>query len=174
MADVSISAVVMTLNEERNIEFCLRSVRPWCDEIVVADNYSDDRTPEIAKRFADKFLSNERFEGFDAGREKAFEAATGAWILSIDADEVVTPQLAAWIREFIDSDPPYDVVLVPRANVSWAAGSRAHLGGRASRACSGVARSRSPPSCTVAWYRCPGRVSAAFRVTRTCRCGTSR
>jgi glycosyltransferase involved in cell wall biosynthesis len=107
----------MTLNEERNIEFCLRSVRPWCDEVVVADNYSDDRTPEIARRFADTFMSNERIEGFDAGRQKAFEAATGDWILSIDADEVVTPQLATWIRDFVDSDPPYDVVLVPRANV---------------------------------------------------------
>lgn len=113
----SISAVVMTLNEEQNIEYCLRSVRAWCDEVVLLDMESTDRTTEIAARYADKILSHEKIEGFDAGRKKGFDAASGDWIFSIDADEVVTPQLGAWIRSFVDSDPPYDVALIPRANV---------------------------------------------------------
>ena len=113
----SITAVVMTLNEEHNIEYCLRSVRPWCDEVIVVDMLSEDRTPEIAARYADEVLSHERLEGFDAGREKGFERARGDWILSIDADEIVTPELAGWIRDFVDRDPPYDLALVPRANV---------------------------------------------------------
>jgi glycosyltransferase involved in cell wall biosynthesis len=78
---------------------------------------SSDRTTEIAGRYADQILSHEKIEGFDAGRQKAFEAATGDWIFSLDADEVATPELGAWIRQFVDSDPPYDVALIPRANV---------------------------------------------------------
>lgn len=107
----------MTLNEEHNIGFCLRSVRPWCDEIVVVDMKSEDRTVEIAREYADTVLEHERIEGFDAGREKGFETAVGDWIFSIDADEVVTVELAAWIREFVAADSPYDVVMIPRANV---------------------------------------------------------
>ena len=92
----SVSAVVMTLNEERNIEYCLRSVRSWCDEVIVVDMVSQDRTREIAGRYADEVLEHERIQGFDAGRTKGFERATGDWILSIDADEVITPELAEW------------------------------------------------------------------------------
>jgi glycosyltransferase involved in cell wall biosynthesis len=113
----AISAVVMTLNEERNIEYCLRSVRTWCDEIVVLDMFSDDATPEIARRYADVFLTHERIESFDAGRKKAFDSASGDWIFSLDADEVATPELAEWITSFVESDPDYDVALIPRANV---------------------------------------------------------
>ena len=113
----SISAVVMTLNEERNIEYCLRSVRPWCDEVVLLDMESSDRTVEIAGKYADQILSHEKIEGFDAGRQKAFDAAKGDWIFSLDADEVATPELGAWIRKFVDSEPDADVALIPRANV---------------------------------------------------------
>jgi (heptosyl)LPS beta-1,4-glucosyltransferase len=107
MSPARVSAVVMTLNEEHNIEYCLRSVRSWCDEVIVVDMFSDDKTSEIARRYVDRFLTHERV-GF---------AATGDWIINIDADEVVPPALAAWIRDFIDTNPPYDVVRIPRANV---------------------------------------------------------
>ena len=107
----------MTLNEEHNIEYCLRSVKPWCDEVIVVDMYSEDRTPEIAQRYADKVVHHERVLGFDAGRHTGFEQATGDWILSIDADEVIPPKLARWIRKFVDSDPPYDIARLPRINV---------------------------------------------------------
>jgi glycosyltransferase involved in cell wall biosynthesis len=107
----------MTLNEERNIDYCLRSVRPWCDEVIVVDMKSDDRTTEIAARHADAIVAHERIAAFDAAREAGLKRATGDWILSIDADEVATPELAAWLREFADSDPPYDLALIPRVNV---------------------------------------------------------
>ena len=112
-----ISAVVMTLNEERNIEFCLRSLRSWCDEIVVVDMFSEDATTQIAARYADVVLTHERLASFDLGRERGVEAASGDWILSIDADEVVTPALARWIRQFVDSPSSYDLALIPRVNV---------------------------------------------------------
>ncbi len=107
----------MTLNEEHNVEYALRSVRSWCDEVLVVDMYSDDRTPEIAARYADRVLTHERVGFVEPARVKGFAAATGDWIINIDADEIVPPRLASWIRNFIDGDPPYDVVLLPRANV---------------------------------------------------------
>lgn len=112
-----ISAIVMTLNEEANVEFCLRSVRSWCDEVLVVDMMSDDRTVEVARPYADQILSHERVAGFDVGRQKGLDAASGDWLFSIDADEVATPELAAWIRAFVDSDPPYELARIPRVNV---------------------------------------------------------
>ena len=112
-----VSAVVNTLNEAHNIEFCLRSVRPWCDEVVVVDMLSDDNTQELARKYADVVLEHERVGFVEPARAKGIEATTGDWILVLDADEVVTPQLASWIRDFVDSDPPYDLVRLPRANV---------------------------------------------------------
>lgn len=117
MPPAKISAVVMTLNEERNIDYCLRSVRSWCDELIVVDMFSDDRTPEIARRYADKFLTHERVGFIEPARRLGFAAASGDWILSLDADEVIAPALAEWLRDFVDSDPQYDVVLLPRPNV---------------------------------------------------------
>ncbi|MEX2546839.1 MAG: glycosyltransferase family 2 protein [Chloroflexota bacterium] len=117
MTGASISAVVMTLNEEHNIDYCLRSVRTWCDEVIVVDMLSDDRTPEIAGRYADLLLTHERVGFVEPARVKGFAAARGDWVINIDADEVVPPALAEWIRQFVDGDPPYDVVRIPRANV---------------------------------------------------------
>jgi glycosyltransferase involved in cell wall biosynthesis len=108
---------VLTLNEERNIEFCLRSLYAWCDEIIVIDMKSDDRTQELARRYTHLVLEHERIVDFGLARQLGFDQATGDWILSIDADEVVTPQLAGWIRDFVDSDPAYELALIPRANV---------------------------------------------------------
>jgi len=107
----------MTLNEQHNIEYCLRSVRSWCTEVVVADMHSEDQTPAIAQRYADKFILIDRVEGFDAGRRRAFDTATGDWILSIDADEVITPKLADWIVDYVNKDPEADLIRIPRANV---------------------------------------------------------
>jgi glycosyltransferase involved in cell wall biosynthesis len=119
MPDQRISAVIMTLNEEHNIEFCLRSVRPWCNEVIVVDMKSEDQTVEIARRYADTVLEHDRIEGFDAGRGKGFTTASGDWVLSIDADEVVTPELAAWIRAFVAADPPYDVGRWLKSSPYW-------------------------------------------------------
>jgi glycosyltransferase involved in cell wall biosynthesis len=113
----TISAVIMTLNEEHNIEYALRSVRPWCDEVIVVDMMSDDRTQEIAGRYVDRLLTHERVGFVEPARRVGFAAAKGDWVINIDADEVVSPGLASRLRELADSNPPYDVVLVPRINV---------------------------------------------------------
>ncbi|MBI2900369.1 MAG: glycosyltransferase family 2 protein [Planctomycetes bacterium] len=97
-----ISATVICKNEEHNIEPCLRSVA-WCDEIVVVDSGSTDRTLEIAKRFASRVISNP-WPGYIAQKNFALDQATGDWILSLDADERCTPELREAV-ERVCADP---------------------------------------------------------------------
>src|SRR5262245_51405397 len=76
---MKISAVVNCGNEQRNIADCLESVK-WCDEIVVVDSMSTDRTAEIAKNFTDKIIRRP-WPGYIAQKNFALEQATGDWIL---------------------------------------------------------------------------------------------
>jgi glycosyltransferase involved in cell wall biosynthesis len=112
-----ITAVLITLNEEHNLDFCLRSLRPWCDEIIVVDMLSEDRTPEIAARYADLVIPHERIEAFDQARGAGIERARNEWIVSLDADELIPPRLGAWISDWIRQGPQHDVALLPRVNV---------------------------------------------------------
>lgn len=95
-----ISAVVSTFNEEKNIERCLKSLG-FADEIIVVDNSSTDRTVEIARRYTDKIYSQKNNpEEIDLQKNFGFEKATNEWILSIDADEEVSSELANEISSF--------------------------------------------------------------------------
>jgi len=87
-----LSAVLITHNEERNLAAALESVR-FCDEIVVVDSGSTDRTREVAEAHGARVLRNEPWPGFVAQRNLAVDAARHEWVLSIDADERVTPEL---------------------------------------------------------------------------------
>ena len=102
---MKISAVIVTLNEEDRIEACLEGVS-FCDEIVVVDAGSSDRTVEIAKRFTDKVTHHE-WENFRAQKAYAISLAVHPWILLVDADEQVSPELGAEIRSLPD-DPSED------------------------------------------------------------------
>jgi glycosyltransferase involved in cell wall biosynthesis len=93
---VKISATVVCGNEEANIEGCLESLR-WCDELVVVDSLSTDRTPEIARRYTDRLIQRP-WAGYVAQKQFALEQATGDWVLHLDADERCTPELRDAIR----------------------------------------------------------------------------
>jgi glycosyltransferase involved in cell wall biosynthesis len=93
---VTVSALVVCGNEEANIAACLESVR-WCDEIVVIDSFSSDRTPEIARRFTDRVIQR-AWQGFADQKQFALEQAKGDWVLNLDADERCTPELRDAIR----------------------------------------------------------------------------
>ena len=114
----SISAIVITRNEERHLQACLESLR-WADEIIVLDSFSTDRTLEIARRFTDKVYQRE-FVNFPTQRNAAIELAGGDWVFFLDADERVTPVLADEIRSAVSSavlqqkDAGY---WVPRQNI---------------------------------------------------------
>jgi len=107
-----ISAVIITKNEERNIARCLNSIR-WVDEIIIVDSQSDDRTVAIAQSYGAKIYSPE-WQGYGPTKQYGVEQAGGQWVLSLDADEVVSPKLAAEIRTACRSDAPYAGYRMPR------------------------------------------------------------
>jgi glycosyltransferase involved in cell wall biosynthesis len=93
---MTVSVVVITKNEEANIERCLASVS-WADEIVVLDSGSTDRTVELAKRHT-PHVYVEAWHGFGAQKNLALARATGDWVLSLDADEWVSEALREALR----------------------------------------------------------------------------
>lgn len=86
-----LSVIVIVKNEEANLRVCLNSVR-WADEIVVLDSGSTDNTLAVAKEFTDKVYSTD-WPGYGLQKQRALEYATGTWVLSLDADEVVSDAL---------------------------------------------------------------------------------
>jgi glycosyltransferase involved in cell wall biosynthesis len=101
MSETKLSVVLATRNEETNIARCLESVKSLADEIIVVDEFSEDRTREIAKKMGAKVFKEEHHENFHITKQKAIDLATGDWILQLDADETVTPELAEEIKEVI-------------------------------------------------------------------------
>jgi len=93
---MSITAALITLNEEDNIKDCLESVR-WADEIVIVDGGSEDRTLEKAKEFHPQ-IHEIPFRDFSTQKNAAIKASSADWIFFIDADERVTPQLRMEIQ----------------------------------------------------------------------------
>lgn len=96
----TITAVVITKNEEPRIRACLDSLKPWVDEIVVVDDMSEDRTADIARdEYGAKVIRHALEDDFAAQRNRGMEAARSEWILEMDADEVVPPESARMIKE---------------------------------------------------------------------------
>ena len=114
-----LSVTVVAWNEEERLRDCLESVA-WADEIVVVDAESTDKTVEVARAFTDKVWIRP-WPGFARQKNFAAEHASGAWVLSLDADERVTPELGARIREILAADGPADGYRLPRHNILWGA-----------------------------------------------------
>ena len=104
MEKVPVSVVVIAKNEEKQIADCLATVT-WAKEIVLLDDMSTDRTVEIATRFTDKIFRRKMdIEG--RHRNFAYSLASQDWVFSLDADERVTPELAAEIARTLQKAPP--------------------------------------------------------------------
>jgi glycosyltransferase involved in cell wall biosynthesis len=112
-----LSVVVVTRNEEDRLRAALESVA-WADEIVVVDAESDDKTVTIAREFTDQVIVRP-WPGYAAQKNVAIDRATGDWILSLDADEIVSTELTAEIRRVLAGDGPADGYAVPRRNIFW-------------------------------------------------------
>ncbi len=93
-----ISAVIITFNEEKNLERCLDSLKSVADEIVVIDSFSKDKTVEICKRYKTRFIQRQ-WEGYSAAKNFGNEQANNDYILSIDADEALSAKLQESIIE---------------------------------------------------------------------------
>lgn len=108
-----ISACVTAGNEERNIARCLDSLR-WCDEIVVVDSFSQDRTVEICRRYTQRVVQHE-WLGYIGQKNFAIGLASHAWVLVLDADEEVSPELRDEILAAMEGDGnEYAGYLFPR------------------------------------------------------------
>lgn len=94
----SLSAVIITYNEEKNIGRCLESLKDVADEIVVVDSFSTDKTKEIAGKYDVKFIEHS-FEGYIEQKNYAFSLASNAYVLSLDADEALSIELKESIME---------------------------------------------------------------------------
>ncbi|MDZ7315339.1 MAG: glycosyltransferase family 2 protein [candidate division KSB1 bacterium] len=92
-----ISVVIITLNEERNIERCLCSVN-WADEIIVVDSGSTDATLDICRRQGCRIVPIE-WQGYGKAKQRGVEEAKNDWIFSIDADEEATPELRLRLQQ---------------------------------------------------------------------------
>lgn len=97
---MSVSVVVITKNEAGAIERCLRSV-DWAEEVILLDCGSTDRTVEISQKLGARVSVTEDWPGFGPQKNRALEQATGDWVLSLDADEWVTPDLRDEIMNVI-------------------------------------------------------------------------
>ena len=103
-----LSVTIVAKNEERTVAGVLASVRDIADEIIFLDSGSSDHTPEIAKSFGVRFYHQE-WLGYAEQKNKAIDLASGDWILSLDADEVLTPELRTEIRELLKRGVPEEV-----------------------------------------------------------------
>lgn len=113
-----VSVTVITKNESANLGAALESVS-WADEIVVVDSESTDDTLSIARRFTNR-VTTRAWPGYGAQKNHAASLATHDWILSLDADERATPELAAEIKALLATTPSQLAFRIPR--VTW------HLG----------------------------------------------
>ena len=122
----TLSVVLIVKNEAANLAACLDTVS-WADEIVVVDAGSSDNTIEIAQRYTSKVHVESDWPGYGIQRQRAQCYATGDWILMLDADERVTPELRASIEQVVASDDRKAVYAVPR--LSWCFGRFIRHGG---------------------------------------------
>ncbi|MFQ5452734.1 MAG: glycosyltransferase family 2 protein [Candidatus Zixiibacteriota bacterium] len=107
-----VSVVIITKNEEKNITRCLDSVK-WADDIIIIDSHSNDRTIEIVQKYDARIFTPE-WRGYGAAKKEGVRYAVNEWILSIDADEVVTEELKSEIESVLNNNNHYAGFYIPR------------------------------------------------------------
>ena len=105
MSPLPISVTIITLNEERNISRCIQSVRGWVNEIIVVDSGSTDHTCTLAKNLGAKVFEN-AFQGYGQQKNYAQSLTQNDWVLNLDADECVSPELALEIQSLFSAGIP--------------------------------------------------------------------
>lgn len=114
-----ISAVVLTKNEEKNIEKCLENLS-WCDEVIVVDDQSQDKTVDIAKKKGAKVYTHALEDDFALQRNFGLEKAKGDWVFFVDADEEVSQGL--WYEIMERTNAPFNMIegfYVKRIDTLW-------------------------------------------------------
>lgn len=112
-----LTAIVLAKNETQNLPECLKSLQ-FCDLVVVVDDSSEDTTAAVAKKLGAQVLPHKLGGDFAAARNWALEQVKSTWVLFVDADERVTPQLASQIKQAIGKIQCKGF-LIPRQDYMW-------------------------------------------------------
>ncbi|MBU1000863.1 glycosyltransferase family 2 protein [Patescibacteria group bacterium] len=112
-----ISVVLAVFNEESNLKTCLNSVKDLAWEIVIVDGGSKDKTLDIAKEFGARIIQTNNPPNFHINKNKAIDAATGEWVLQLDADEVISAELVEEMKKVISSKLNINGYWLPRKNL---------------------------------------------------------
>jgi glycosyltransferase involved in cell wall biosynthesis len=115
----TLSVILITRNEEANLDDCLASLEGIAQQIIVVDTNSSDRTPEIAQKHGAELSQPPDWPGFGPQKNRALDLATSEWVLSLDADERLTPALRAEILCAMQN-AAYNCYAIPR--LSWYCG----------------------------------------------------
>ena len=115
---MKISVCLAVYNEVENIHYALDSAYAFADEVVIVDGGSDDGTIEKVKAYGDKIklISTDNPPMFHINKQKAIEAATGDWILQLDADEAVSPELIEEMKMVMANPEALNGYWIPRKN----------------------------------------------------------
>ena len=108
-----VSGVITSFNEEHNIAECIESLN-WCDEIVLVDSFSTDKTPEIARRYPGVKFFQRPYFGAGAQKNWAMQHVENDWIFLLDSDERCTPELREEVRELLAAGPTHDAYMMNR------------------------------------------------------------
>lgn len=115
---MKLSAAIMTFNEEKNLDRTLKALADICDEIVIVDSGSTDGTKDVAKKYGARFI-HQPWLGYGRQRNVAIEQCNGKWILAVDADEELSPELREKIKEIINGNDNKKVYEINRLSVCF-------------------------------------------------------
>ncbi len=118
MDKVAISAVVLTRDEEKNLESCLGSL-DFCEEVIIVDDGSTDKTEEIAKKYSAKIYRRALADDYASQRNWAMEKASHDWILFVDADEQVSKDLRKNLTGIIEKSNQFSTYYIKRRDFFW-------------------------------------------------------
>ncbi len=110
-----VSAIVITKNAETTIRRCLESVR-WTDEIVVVDSGSTDATPDICRELGARFHQTTDWPGHGPQKNRALDRASGDWIVALDSDEWMTPELRQEVEKAMADPRGHSAFAIPRCS----------------------------------------------------------
>lgn len=116
MKKIKLSVIILVHNEEEVIKDCLESVK-WAEEIIVVNNDSTDRTLDVVKKYRAKIVRSATGNSFADHRNIGARAARGEWLLHVDADERVTPELRDEIEKELSVTEKYAAYAIPRKNI---------------------------------------------------------
>ncbi len=129
MAKKTLSVVLATYNEEKNLSSCLDSIKDLADEIIIVDGSSTDKTVEIAKKYGAIVKITTNKPNFHINKQMAIDMATRDWILQLDGDEHISKEQKEEIKEILEKDPKeFNGYWMPRKN--WFLGRFLMKGGQ--------------------------------------------